>query len=210
MGTKKKTPCALVLIAALSCAPALAQSATTAPASGASSGTGQEGVKVHGDWTLTVRNPDGTVAARHEFKNALAAHLGGDRLLAQLLGGAAVAGIWTVGFNVTAGGCNAGTNCTITESASTGGATSRDLTKSVPVSGPDAGKFVLRGSVRILNAATIDMVQTALTSCAPSVSPASCIGSSANEAGVTQKWLSQGVTVAQDQLVEVKVVISFS
>jgi len=31
-----------------------------------------DGIKVHGDWTVTVTNPDGTVEAVHEFENALA------------------------------------------------------------------------------------------------------------------------------------------
>jgi hypothetical protein len=31
----------------------------------------QEGVKVHGDWVIEVRNPDGKLAHRREFKNAL-------------------------------------------------------------------------------------------------------------------------------------------
>ena len=31
-----------------------------------------DGIKVHGDWTVTVSNPDGTVDAVHEFDNDLA------------------------------------------------------------------------------------------------------------------------------------------
>ena len=57
----------------------------------------QEGIKVHGDWTLTVRNPDGTIAAVHEFKNALSLCRGGRRL-ARLLLGAAVPGQWVDRF----------------------------------------------------------------------------------------------------------------
>ena len=44
-----------------------------------------EGIKVHGDWTIEIRNPDGTVASRHVFKNALVPG-GGDTALARLLG----------------------------------------------------------------------------------------------------------------------------
>ena len=36
-----------------------------------SSGKGGEGIKVHGHWTIDVRNPDGTLGAHHEFENAL-------------------------------------------------------------------------------------------------------------------------------------------
>jgi hypothetical protein len=31
----------------------------------------QEGVQVHGDWVIDVRNPDGTLAHHHVFRNAL-------------------------------------------------------------------------------------------------------------------------------------------
>jgi len=210
MDNKKMTSCALVLIAALSGGSAQAQTLPTAPHREAASGPGQEGIKVHGDWTLTVRNPDGTVAARHEFKNALAVHLGGDKILAQLLGGTAVTGQWTVAlFTSPVNACNANNApCQITETASPNGANSRDLTRSVATTGPDAGKLILRGSVRIAANATITVVQTDLTSCGAGVTPAGCV--SAFGVGFTQRSLATAVPVAQDQLVEVKVVISFS
>src|SRR2546423_15522419 len=38
----------------------------------ASPGRGQqEGIKVHGHWTIEVRNPDGTLVTHREFENAL-------------------------------------------------------------------------------------------------------------------------------------------
>jgi len=43
-----------------------------------------DGIKVHGDWTVTVTNPDGTVDAVHEFENELTA-LGGALLAAVLM-----------------------------------------------------------------------------------------------------------------------------
>ena len=30
-----------------------------------------EGLQVHGHWRVVVRNPDGSIASRHEFNNAL-------------------------------------------------------------------------------------------------------------------------------------------
>jgi hypothetical protein len=30
-----------------------------------------EGIQIHGHWTVTVRNPDGRVASRHEFDNSM-------------------------------------------------------------------------------------------------------------------------------------------
>ena len=44
-----------------------------------------DGIKVHGDWTVTVTNPDGTVDAVHEFENELQS--GGEEGLVQLLSG---------------------------------------------------------------------------------------------------------------------------
>ena len=49
----------------------------------ASPGGPQEGIKVHGHWTILVRNEDGSVASRHEFENALTP--GGALALASLL-----------------------------------------------------------------------------------------------------------------------------
>jgi hypothetical protein len=209
MDIKRKTSCALALIGTLSCAQAFAQTPVAVPASQTAAGAGQEGIKVHGEWTLTVRNTDGTVAARHEFKNALYPG-GGDKILAQLLTGTVVAGQWSVAlFASSATACNANNApCTIVESPSPNAANSRDLTRSIPTSGPDAGKLVLRGSVRVPSNATITIVQTELSSCAPSTPPGSCV--SAFNVGFTQKVLTTGVPVAQDQLVEIKVVISFS
>src|SRR5271154_6454109 len=34
-------------------------------------GTQNEGIKVHGHWTIEVRNPDGSVATHREFENSL-------------------------------------------------------------------------------------------------------------------------------------------
>ena len=48
-----------------------------------------DGIQVHGDWTVTVTNPDGTVDAVHEFENALT-ESGSRGLTAILMGEAAV------------------------------------------------------------------------------------------------------------------------
>src|ERR1035438_8313432 len=36
-----------------------------------------EGIKVHGHWVIEIRNPDGSLASRHEFENALVTGIGG-------------------------------------------------------------------------------------------------------------------------------------
>jgi hypothetical protein len=170
-----------------------------------------EGIKVHGHWTLDITNPDGTPAGRYEFENALANHLGGGKALAELLAGSAGAGHFTIWLGTTPNTpCNAGlASCSITELANTANqGTSRDLVKSVPATGPNAGKLVLTGSVRIPVSATITLVQTDLTTCPGSVAPSSCL--SAFGVGFTQKDLAPAVPVLPNQLVDVTVVISFS
>ena len=59
------------------------------------------GIQVHGHWTIVVRNPDGTIAAKREFENSL--QYDGVTLLPILLGGRGVAGAWSVLLGGSAG-----------------------------------------------------------------------------------------------------------
>ena len=61
----------------------------------ASNGGRQEGIKVHGHWTIEVRNPDGTVVTHREFENALISG-DGNAFLAQILGRQNTVGAWQV------------------------------------------------------------------------------------------------------------------
>jgi hypothetical protein len=56
----------------VSCAAAISLVLAVTPAFTQPSGA-PGGIKVHGEWTLSVRNPDGSLAAVHEFKNGAAA-----------------------------------------------------------------------------------------------------------------------------------------
>lgn len=66
-----------------------------------------EGIKVHGHWTIEVRNADGTIAARHEFENSLSPVGGG--VLSALLARKNAVGLWrvTLSSTTTAGVCSA-------------------------------------------------------------------------------------------------------
>jgi hypothetical protein len=59
-----------------------------------------EGIKVHGHWTIEVRNSDGTLATHREFENSLAtaSNAGGNGagILAALLGRVVSAGSWNI------------------------------------------------------------------------------------------------------------------
>lgn len=104
-----------------------------------------EGIRVHGHWTIVVRNPDGTVASRHEFENALVSD--GATVLAQLLGRQVTPIYWTVELYVPG---SKTPDLYVYESVvgpSTSPALLTGLTVSVPSSGTNAGKLVLSGTV---------------------------------------------------------------
>jgi len=65
-------------------------------------GTGMhDGIKLHGHWTINVKNPDGTQVQHHEFENQL--QYDGTQFLTALLSGYGVAGDYAIYFtNATA------------------------------------------------------------------------------------------------------------
>src|SRR5712692_7791334 len=71
-----------------------------APQTSSKGGLGQ-GIQVHGWWTISVLNPDGTLVRHTEFENALQSGTG-DLMLAQILGAQTSIGAWEV--NVSPGG----------------------------------------------------------------------------------------------------------
>jgi hypothetical protein len=88
-----------------------AQTGSTQPAPAAEAKAaprgGQEGIKVHGRWTIDVKNPDGSLARHVEFENGLCLNsqigsLGGDLFLVQALAGQWVPGSWVVEFGTPA------------------------------------------------------------------------------------------------------------
>ena len=73
-----------------------------APAESATRGKpGDEGIKVHGHWTIDVKNPDGTLAQHHEFENSL--QLEGAATIIQLITGIGVPSDMAIGVTGPAG-----------------------------------------------------------------------------------------------------------
>lgn len=208
-------PALLTLAIVCGATPVSAQERTTATDSSHGSSSPGEGIKVHGDWTITLRNPDGSIARVHEFKNALSAQWGAPKLM-RFLNGTHVPGPWAISLVFTAqSGCAPSAQCLITEPAPVNGYSnpnSHDLIKDISPAGVDAGKLVLRGSVRMTSAADLSLVTTSVLIC-PVATPLVCVpyqdavGSSEE---FTRRVLSSPIAVAADQLVEIKVVISFS
>jgi hypothetical protein len=55
-----------------------------------------EGIHVHGHWTIEVRNPDGKLVTHREFENSLSGGDGGAILLSSIISRVATAGAWEV------------------------------------------------------------------------------------------------------------------
>ncbi len=83
-----------------------------------------EGIKVHGHWTIEVRNPDGSVAVHRDFENSLITTGGttGSQALVALLSGNGAAAGWVILLGSTVGGdvtpCATGNECFISASVS--------------------------------------------------------------------------------------------
>jgi hypothetical protein len=197
-------------------APALAQ-ATTSTAS-EPKGAQKEGIKVHGHWTIDVRNPDGTLVRHSEFENALSVY--GAATLSGYLTRSNTPDFWKISLVSsgtspwnTQGGlitepndpffplapnvsknlslCLGGNPCTVA---------------GVPQqSGPPEGTFLLGGNIPAQQNGTIDMVITAqnnLQFTAHTLSPL--------VNGSCPPNTQCAVNVVAGQIIQVTVVISFS
>jgi hypothetical protein len=218
--TFSRLPAAFVALAALGLAapPASAQSpaaspgasTSTAPAPGAGShseapasraerppaGGMHEGIKVHGWWTIEVRNPKGKLLSHTEFENQLTS--GGQLALALLLSGYAT-GDWMV--TLDGGGivesAPASPEPVCTNSIDTSGVgpcgipeaggyfAKQDcpgsglqcfptLTVANPANGSSAHMVTLQGNATAAQGGKITDVETLLTVCSASVTPTAC------------------------------------
>jgi hypothetical protein len=175
----------------------------------------QEGVHVRGDWTIVVRNEDGTIASRHDFRNAFVPSLGGP-LLANLLKNNSVVAEWSI--SMQGGPClnSSGQpgNCILVQNPAWVPQAPTQyfatLTTDVPTSGPNAGKLVLTGSAKAGRATGITTVTTFGHEC-PAGST-TCNGLSGPQRTFTHhSFIGPAIIqVAAGQTIDVTVVISFS
>jgi hypothetical protein len=175
----------------------------------------REGLRVHGHWTIEVRNPDGTLVERREFQNALVIPAGAN-FLANVMGRARTVGGWRIdvfgGVQLCedpAGG--AATSCQITESTDAVISNAAFKTLTVGVSGATPAETVLNGSMVAQRTGDISMVRTFDIYCAPSTSPAACPGGAVTGGDlITSTTLGAPIPVTAGQQVQVRVLISFS
>jgi hypothetical protein len=166
-----------------------------------------EGIKVHGQWLIEVRNPDGTLAQRQEFNNAL--HSGGIHLTS-LLSRASGMGFWEVAvYDSQQSPCLGGTRfpeCEIVEPNISFTGTNVFKTLSVSTQGPNNNQLVLQGTATALVDGRISQVYSNF---------GTCPGGTGLCSGVlalpfTSHSLSTPIPVVAGQIIQVRVVISFA
>jgi hypothetical protein len=174
-----------------------------------SSDPSHQGIKVHGHWTIEVRNPDGTVVTRREFENSLFQPASS---LAAILARTGTTGAWAVRVDSSAPGLCApsgtGSECTIAESSPAfPGVDSTNMTVGV-----SAGAVTLSATMpNVPSAGTITLVRTLLSFCPSNVTPNACVTSPGATAIFTSATNTSGfASVAAGQTLAVTVVLSFS
>jgi hypothetical protein len=157
-------------------------------------------IGVSGHWVIEVRNADGSLASRTEFRNHLTEQ--GAALLARLMGRSASIGTWQIsatGARVTGGGA---LNVIITE------ASNPPLTLSVP--GPATVR--LSGESRPTAAVDLREVATGLKECGGTIAATDCArpARQGTDRPFSSTLLPSPIRVAANQTVQVQVDISFS
>ncbi len=141
-----------------------------------------DGIQVHGRWTVTITNPDGSEAVTHEFQNALTT--GGQRALVLLAGGDFLVQDWNLSLSFAGGGSELITEVDV----------DRD---------PDGfGDVTLSGFTSFTGEFQITMVRTQITVTPPT-------GPGGFTLTFTEKVLDSPITVAAGQGVTVNVEFSF-
>ena len=174
----------------------------------------QEGIAVHGEWTIAVYNPDGSLAARHQFANALV----GEDGLFDILSGNRRVGLWEVelaGPNTSQGPCTeispqtGTTGSCYLRSAGFLNIPSNDnmsFDLAVAAHGNPTSGFMLSGTHTATKTGQITNVSTAIWGCS-TISGGSC--DNFLKHNFTATSLSP-ISVVTDQLIRVEVVISFT
>ncbi len=170
----------------------------------------KQGIKVHGHWTIEIRDPDGTQVPRREFDNALAPS-GGGSVLARVFARQLTVGSWQVGVGgglCTSDGTPSGTQfvCQIVESGAPTPVASTFATLTVAAAG---GTLVLNGSAIAARTGVVYDVRTLFNECPATTTPAdTCqVGPLLD---ITETFPTPSISVSAGQQILVTVVLSFS
>jgi hypothetical protein len=172
-------------------------------------------IKVHGHWTIVIRNPDGSIASRHDFENALSQGQG-DLILASVLSRNASVGSWVVVLDGQVGGarpCNGGTTATGCQIREPNGIIASGLEDfpnlTVQQAGASKTSVVLSGSAKSTNGGQIKAVSTMQGTCDATVLPSACGLNGSSLRTFTTSYPTP-ITVLAGQSIDVTVTISFS
>jgi len=157
-----------------------------------------EGVKVHGHWTIDVKNPDGSHASHHEFENALVS--GGGAALSSILTHSTTQLLgWGIGLTGTV---TAKDFLTVAEPAVASYFASTLVSGNLTVAASTTQPaLVLQGSVQAPSSFNIAVVKTAMVMLGP-------LGVSISS--FTEYVQTPSIAVQAGQIIQVTVVISFS
>jgi hypothetical protein len=195
-----------------------AATVTGESSSGQQGGPGED-IKVHGNWTIEVREPDGTLVSHSEFENAL--YQSGAATLSWVLGRKKTMGIWYIQMGMADLPCHsdfigANSGCFVIEPSSgkTDSIFFKNLTVDVPTTGADAYKLVLSGNFTAHHEYTLHEVVTGTYLCDPTAAPSSNCETSGWSFGSTFSGYSfpsgSNVHVLAGQQVLVTVKFSFN
>lgn len=193
---------------------------TSAAAGGdeAAAGGEDQNIRVHGHWTITVLDPDGSVVERREFDNSLLS--AGAQKLTQLLGREQSVGHWSL-YAGSQGGLEVCENpvgtptsiCFIDEATDPTFGNNRFKTLTLTVASGAPFSLTLSGSLIAQRSGTINGVDTAVLGCTSATTPDDC-ATGLNPVGasiqVTSSNVSPVVPVVLGQQVVISVEISFS
>lgn len=192
----------LAMPAALAQAPALAVPqaaiASVPPAeeqpNSATPGGPHESVKVHGHWVIEVKNPDGSLAQRHEFENSLQSDA--TKALSELLLGNAVPAGWFVslqpGSASTNSPCGKGVSCILIPAKLESSQGCPAVCSNNLAASAAPGGFTLSGWIQAKSAGSISNVATAIYLCT-----ASAIGGSPGTTSPSQCQAAPGTSQTQ-------------
>ena len=173
-------------------------------------GETQEGIKVHGHWTIEVSDPDGTLVEHREFDNALHEEYGAIAL-ARVLARQRTLAYW--GIELTSYAIQPYFKVELQETGDpgTGAHMFKTLTVEFIDSGENAGTIILSGTATAHQDGKISYVQTNLHTVSPDQAPSGPqFTGTLWSSPFTESTLSPGIDVTEGQQVAVTVSISFS
>jgi hypothetical protein len=202
---------ALLVAAAVAAFGAFAGGSTHRAAASAARNPNAVGVKVHGQWKLQVRQPNGHVMRTYRFHNDLYPSFGAGRISQMLLGNT-TPGSWQIYLfgppsSMPCSQFGSPSGCSIVKSGWSGVGKAFDNLVQTPI----ADGLRLRGTAIADNTGQISNVWTYLAGCSASVAPGDCAPGNTNSTTVvTQRVLPTAVNLTAGQQVLVTVDLTFS